>query len=73
MLIKPKDIINNLKKSDSWKIQITIANNFISCIDNNEEHIMHSKIDNTDIASNDEADDVIKNVLIHLKIDIKII
>ena len=23
-----KDIINNLKKSDTWKIQLTIANNF---------------------------------------------
>ena len=29
-----KDIMNNLKKSDSWKIQLTIANNFISSIDN---------------------------------------
>ena len=26
--------INNLKKSDTWKIQLTIANNFISYIDN---------------------------------------
>ena len=25
-----KDIINNLKKSDTWKIQLTIASNFIS-------------------------------------------
>ena len=25
-----KDIINNLKKSDTWKIQLTIVNNFIS-------------------------------------------
>ena len=23
-----KDIINNLKKSDTWKMQLTIANNF---------------------------------------------
>ena len=37
--IKPclKDIINILKKSDTWKIQLTIANNFISLIDNDEE------------------------------------
>ena len=37
--IKPhlKDIINNIKKSDTWKIQLTIANNFISSIDNDEE------------------------------------
>ena len=42
--IKPylKDIINNL----TWKIQLTIANNFISFIDNDEEHVMHSKSDN---------------------------
>ena len=28
-----KDIINNLKKSDTWKIQLKIANNFISSIE----------------------------------------
>ena len=28
--------INNLKKSDMWKIQLSIANNFISSIDNGE-------------------------------------
>ena len=31
-----KDIINNLKKSDTWKIQLSIANNFISSVDNGE-------------------------------------
>ena len=41
-----KDIINNLKKSGTWKIQLTIANNFISSIDNDEEYVMHSKSDN---------------------------
>ena len=39
-----KDIKNKLKKSDTWKIQLTIANNFISSVDN-EEHVMHSKSD----------------------------
>ena len=38
-----KDIINNLKKCETWKTQLTIANNFISSIDNDEEHVMHSK------------------------------
>ena len=28
-----KDIINNLKKRHTWKIQLTIANNFISSLD----------------------------------------
>ena len=55
-----KDIINNLKKSDTWKIQLTIANNFISSIDNDEERVMHSKSDNIEIMINDEADEVIK-------------
>ena len=36
-----KDIINNVKKSGIWKIQLTIANNFISSIDNDEERVMH--------------------------------
>ena len=55
-----KDIINNLKKSDTWKIQLTIANNFISSIDNDEERVMHSKSDNIEIMINDEADEVMK-------------
>ena len=33
-----KVIINNIKKSDTWKIQPTIEINFISTIDNDEEH-----------------------------------
>ena len=32
--------------SGSWKIQLTIANNFIFSIDNDEEHVIHSKSDN---------------------------
>ena len=59
--IKPylKDI-NNLKKSDTWRIQLAIANNFISSIDNDEKHVMHSKSDSIEIMINDEADEVIK-------------
>ena len=64
-----KDIISNLKKSDKCKIQLTIANNFILSIDNDEERIMHSKSDSIEIIINNEAD----KFLIHLKIDIKII
>ena len=40
-----KGIINNLKKSDTWKIHLAISNNFISSIDNDEESLMHSKSD----------------------------
>ena len=44
-----KDSINNLKKSDTWKIQLTISNNFISSLDNDEERVIHSKSDNIEI------------------------
>ena len=36
-----KDIINHFKKSDTLKIQLTIANNFIFTIDKDEECLMH--------------------------------
>ena len=36
-----KGIINNLKKSDTWKIQLAIINNCISPIGKDEEHVMH--------------------------------
>ena len=32
---------NNLKISDTWKIQLTIANKFIPSTDNEEEPVMH--------------------------------
>ena len=51
-----KDIINNLKKFDTWKIQLTTGNNFISSIDNDEERVMTSKSHNIEIMINDEAD-----------------
>ena len=41
-----KDIINKLKKSGSWQIQLTTANNFISF---NAERVMHLKSDNMEI------------------------
>ena len=40
-----KVIKNNLKKSDTLKIQLTIAKNFIFSIDNDEEQLMHSNIE----------------------------
>ena len=63
-----QDIINNLKKSDTYEIQLTIANNFMSSIDNDEERVMNSKSDNIEIMINDEADEVIKEVFDSCKI-----
>ena len=62
-----KDILNNLKKSGTWKIQLTIANNFLSSIDNDEEHVIHAKSDNKEITINDEADEVMKELFDLLK------
>ena len=44
------------------EIQLTIANNFISSLDNNEERVMHSKSDNIEIIINDEANKVIDSL-----------
>ena len=62
-----KAIIDNLKKSDTRKNQLEIANNFISSIDNDEERMMHSKSDNIEIMINDEVDEVIKELFDSLK------
>ena len=57
-----KDIINNLKKSDKWKIRLTTTINFISSkYNNDEERVMYSKHGNIEIMINDEADGVIEN------------
>ena len=38
-----------------WKIQLTIAINFISFVDNDKERVIYSKIDNIKIMMNDDA------------------
>ena len=55
-----KCIVNNLKKSDTCKIQLAIANNFISSTNNDEERGMYPKNDIIEIMISDEADEVIK-------------
>ena len=54
--------MNNLKKSDTWKIQLTVAINFISSKDNDEEHVIHSKSGNIEILINDKSDEVIEKL-----------
>ena len=55
-----RDVVNDLKQSDTWKIQLAISINFVSSKDiNNEECIMHSKSDNIEIMISDEADEAI--------------
>ena len=59
--------MNNLKISDKGKIQLTIANKFISSIDNDEEHVMHSRSGNIEIVINDEAHEVTEELFESLK------
>ena len=68
--IKPylKDIINDLIKSDTWKIRLTIKINFISSKnDNDKGRVMHSRSGNIEIMINDEADEVIEKLFKSLK------
>ena len=60
-------MVNNLKKSDKWKIQLTIAVNFISFIDNDGDRAMHSRSDNQETMINNDADEVIKKLFDSLK------
>ena len=41
-----KDIINNLKTSDTWNIKLIIVIKLRSSKDTDEERLMHSKSDN---------------------------
>ena len=67
-----KDIINNLRKSDAWKIQLTIAIYFMSSKDNDEKRVMHSKRDNIEFMIFDNVDEVAEEVfgsLLNIKLD----
>ena len=57
-----KDIINEIEieKSDTQKIQLAIATNFICFKDNDEECVMHLKSGNIEIMINDKTDEVIE-------------
>ena len=58
--IKPylKDIIVDLQQSGTWKVQLTIEINFISSKDVDEKRALHSKSDNTEFMTYDNANDV---------------
>ena len=50
--------IDNLKKPDIWRIQLTIPTNFMSSEDPDEEHFILSKSDNVEIMADDDAHEV---------------
>ena len=51
--------VSNLKKSDVWKIQLTMAISFMFSEDPDEKRFMLSKNDNIEIMINDKADEII--------------
>ena len=50
-----------------WKIQLTIASNFISSTDNNKECVLYSKSDNIEMMMNDEGDEIMEQLFDSLK------
>ena len=54
-----RDILSNLQKSDTWKIQLTIAINFIYSEDVDEEHVMHSKSENIEFMAYGNANEIV--------------
>ena len=57
-----KDIINDLKRSATWKIQLIIAINFISSKYTDEELVTYSKTDNIESMIINKADEVIEEL-----------
>ena len=62
-----KDIVNNLKRSDTWKTQLKIANNFMSSIDNDEGHVIYSKSDSIEVMENHKSDKIIEELFDSVK------
>ena len=54
-----KNIITNLQKSDAWKSKLTIAINFISSKDVEEERVIHSNSANIKSTPYSDANDII--------------
>ena len=57
-----RNIIINLQNSDAWKVQLTIAINFISSKDAEEQCVMHSVNDNIKCTPYSDANEVIEEL-----------
>ena len=59
-IIKPylKDLINDQKSKDEWKIQLSMQTIFVSFTDANKTHEMYSKSDNITIIKGAETEDI---------------
>ena len=54
-----RDIIINLQKSGTWKVQLTTAINFISSKDADEDQVMHLKSDNIEFMTYGNANNIV--------------
>ena len=61
------NMIINLQNFDTWKIQLTIASNFISSKDSDEECIMHSNSNSIKFTSYCDTNDIIKKLIQNIK------
>ena len=55
-----KDVTYNLKKSGTWKIQVTIAIKSMSSKNTEETKVMHSKSDNVGIMIGNKTSGIVK-------------
>ena len=64
-IIRPylRDMIDNHKALGEWKIQLIMQIIFVSSLDDNEIHIMHTKSDNIETMSGTETNDVTNELL----------
>ena len=71
-----RNIIINIQKSDTWKILLIIAINFISSKDIDEEHAMYSKSSNIELMTRNNVNEVVNELfessLLRYKIDLEI-
>ena len=69
-IIRPDlhDIIDNLKKSGEWKIQLTMKPKFMSSTDSNEKRKMYSKSDSVKVTIGNDTNKIIQtnfDLLLH--------
>ena len=60
---QPKNnFLNNLKKSDIWKILLKVVINFLSAKDTDEERVMYSRSHKKENMIDDKTDEIINEL-----------
>ena len=68
-----RDIIINLQKCGTWKVQFTITINFISSKDVDDECVMHSESGSIEFMTYDNAIDIVDELFESLFRDNKLV